>query len=59
MKLSNGHKTIERDRSVYENNITNWTLRGWSPVEDKPIKPKEVEIKEKPIKVKKDVKNDK
>ena len=36
MKLSNGHKIIDRTIEDYEKNKTTWTLRGWSPVEDKP-----------------------
>jgi len=44
MKLTNGNKTIERSTVDYEANKTTWTLRGWSPVLDKPkmslLKPK-------------------
>ena len=36
MKLTNGNKTIERSAVDYEANKTTWTLRGWSPVDDKP-----------------------
>ena len=36
MKLTNGRKIIERTKVDYEKNLTTWTLRGWSPVEDKP-----------------------
>ena len=44
MKLTNGNKTIERSAVDYEANKTTWTLRGWTPVSDKPkmslLKPK-------------------
>lgn len=46
MKLTNGNKIIERNKVDYEANLKTWTLRGWKPVEDKPIVNK-VEIPKK------------
>jgi len=46
MKLTNGNKVIERSKVDYEANLKTWTLRGWKPVEDKPIVNK-VEIPKK------------
>ena len=41
IKLKRGDKVITRTRFDYEKNLIHWKLRGYEPVEDKPVeKPK-------------------
>ena len=38
IKLTNGRKTIIKDKKYYEANLAHFTRNGFSPVKDKPIK---------------------
>ena len=38
IKLTNGRKTITKDKKYYEANLTHFTRNGFSPVKDKQIK---------------------
>jgi hypothetical protein len=41
IKLQKGDKIITRTKFDYEKNLIHWKLRGYEPIEDKPVeKPK-------------------
>lgn len=47
IKLQKGDKIITRTKFDYEKNLIHWKLRGFEPVEDKPVEEKSKRTRKK------------